>query len=55
MILPNSAGLPEPMTQSEQEGSSSVLTRLLAMTADYIAHTLVSQPYVHVTLQQAVS
>ncbi len=27
------SGLPEPMTQSEQQGSSSALTRLLAMTA----------------------
>ncbi len=39
------SGLPEPMTQFEQQGSSLALTRLLAMTADdnayfVIPHTL---------------
>ncbi len=48
-----------PWLQSEQQGFSSALTRLLAMTAidnhSLHAHTLVWQPSVHVTLQQAIS
>ena len=33
------SGLPEPMTQPEQQGSSLALTRLLAMTANDNAHS----------------
>ncbi len=51
------SGLPEPYPQSEQQGFSSALTRLSAMTSDdnhsLHAHTLISQPSVHVTFQQA--
>ena len=35
------SGLPEPMTQFEQQGSSFALTRLLAMTADDNAHFVI--------------
>ena len=48
----------EPQPQLEQQGFSSALTHLLAMTSDdnhsLHADTLIGQPSVHVTLQQNI-